>query len=190
LSEITVAKEGERLYLDSMVIIAYLQKSHRLHAKATSIMSKIEQSKFEGVVSSLTLMEFIKILRGAFIRSGNKDMKAIEDAIREMVKVLYHIDNLYFVEGRPPEFCLMDEIKTVFFHNISQIAFEMICKYRGRIKDSSGELEHYGLSPMDVLHLALAKKLGCDKIVTDDWAFKDAEKEITPLILTDFKAYW
>jgi predicted nucleic acid-binding protein len=190
LSEIIVAREGERLYLDSMVIIGFLKKDHRLHAKATDIMAKIEKMKFEGIISSLTLMEFIKILRDALIKAGMTDMKQIEDTIREMVKALYCIENLYFVEGRPPEFSLMDEIKTVYFHSISQNAFEMICKYCGRRRDSSKGAEHYGLSPMDVLHLALAKKLGCDKIVTDDWAFKDAETEMTPLLLTDSYAFW
>lgn len=191
MSEITIAREGERLYLDSVVIIAYLQKGHRLHSKAKDIFLKIEQDKFEGVVSSLAMMEFVDILRNGLIESGNRKMQEIEDIIREMIRNLYRIDNLSFVEGRPPEFLLMEEVKNVYFHVISHTAFEMICKYCGKIKiDASDTVEYYGLSPMDTLHLTLAKKLGCDKIVTDDWAFKDAGKEMTPLVLTDSNAYW
>lgn len=192
MSQPTIATRGEMLYLDSCVIIAFFTKTHPFHAKAKDMLSKIENKKFTGVVSSLSLMEFIKILREALVESGQLgSMSDIESVIKQHLKVLYVIDNIRFVEGRPPEFEPIPEIESVYFYLISHNGLKIISQYCGHVElDNNENRKHDGLSPLDALHVALAKFLGCDKLVTTDWDFRECQNEITPLILEDRHSIW
>ena len=186
LSEIVVVSRGERLYLDTMVIVAYFHKGHRLHANAEKLIANIEKVKYEGVISSLTLMEFIKVLRDACVEDNRMNIAENEEEIKSKINYLYRINNLCFVEGRPPEFDAMEEVKSVYFNTISQKAFEILCKHCGSIiKNKDEEFEHQGVHAMDALHLALAKVLDCDKIVTDENAFREVKSELDVLMLND-----
>lgn len=186
-----IAMKGERLYLDSCVIIAYFSRRHHFHRKAKDILSKIENDKFVGVISFLSLMEFMKILRQALVKSGLGSMDDVENTIKEHLKVLFVLDNIRFVEGRPPELEPIPEIKSAFFYTISCDSFRILSKYRGCIKiDEKQTPTHDGLSPSDAIHIALAKHLGCDKLVTTDWDFKECQDEITPLVLGDRNSIW
>lgn len=191
MSEIVVASQGDRLYLDTMVIIAYFHKGHRLHSKADKMITNIEKVKYEGVISSLTLMEFIKVLREGYIETNRMNIAENEKEIKSKIDILYRINNLCFVEGRPPEFDAMDEIKSVYFNAVTQKAFEIFCKHCGTIrKNQDDEIEHQGIHAMDALHLALAKVLDCDKIVTDEDAFKEVKNELVVLMLNDANAFF
>lgn len=191
MRQLTIATKGERLYLDSCIIIAYFTSFHPFHAKAKDILSKIESNKFTGIISSLCLMEFMKILREALVESGLRAMDEVEKIIKEHLKTLFMTDNIRFVEGRPPEFEPISEVKTAYFYIISHDSFRVLSQYCGCVKlDENQNPMHDGLSPSDAVHIALAKHVGCDKLVTTDWDFKECQSEITPLILGDSNAIW
>lgn len=192
MSEIVVAKKDDRLYLDTMIIIAYFHKGHRLHSKAEQIIVNIQKEKYEGIVSLLTLMEFVKVLREAFVKQNHMNIAENDKDINTKIGQLFRINNLCFVEGRAPEFKdSLSEADNVYFNSVSQKAFEIMSKYIGKIaKDENDEMEHKGIHAMDAFHIALAKAIACDKIVTDDYAFWDTKDEIIPLVITDVNAYF
>jgi predicted nucleic acid-binding protein len=191
LSEVVVASKGERLYLDTMVIVAYFHKGHRLHTNAEKLITNIEKVKYEGVISSLTLMEFIKVLRDAYVEDNRMNIAENEKEIRSKINYLYRINNLCFVEGRPPEFDAMEEVKSVYFNAVSQKAFEILCTNCGSvIKNMNEEFEHEGVHAMDALHLALAKVLNCDKIVTDENAFREVKAGLEVLMLNSANSFF
>jgi len=192
LTQPVIATRGEKLYLDSCVLVAYFTKHHPSHRKAKDILSKIEEAKFSGIISSLCLMEFMKILREFFVESGQLgSMSAIENELKEFLKVLYSINNIYFVEGRAPEFKPIPDIKSAYFYVIAHNSFTVLSKYCGCVKiDEKQDRRHDGLSPSDAFHVAIAKYLGCDKLVTTDWDFKECQDEVTPLILGDYNCIW
>lgn len=174
------------------MIIAYFTKHDKFHNKAKDILSKIESEKFIGVISALCLMEFIKILREALVESGRfGNMDDVENTIRDFIKALYHIDNIHFVEGRPPEFEPIPDIENVYYYVISHDSLRILSQHHGNIGINNARNRfHDGISQSDAFHVALAKHLGCDKLVTTDWDFKDCQNEITPLVLGDNNSMW
>jgi hypothetical protein len=100
--------------------------------------------------------------------------------------------NIYFIEGRPPDFKLMPEVEHLYYHVVSNEALGILraCTGRPDIEPHTGGTVHFGLHAPDVFHIVLAKKLQCDKLATFEWNFKEAEKEIVPLILQDYNAIW
>lgn len=43
--------------------------------------------------------------------------------------------------------------------------------------------EHDGVHAMDVLHIVIAKRMGCSNIATDDRDFEETRSEIEPMLL-------
>jgi len=191
----TVARRGERLYIDSNILVYYFYTKQRndLSKKAQNLLQKIESAKFEGVISSFTLMEVMKSLRELLIKYGNvRKVTDIENIIREQIFGLFAIRNIRFVEGRPPDFTPMSEVKELLFCKICNEAFSILCKCTGKpdYDQETGQVVHKGLHAPDILHIVLAKELQCDKLATFEWNFREAQKEIVPLILQDRNTFW
>jgi len=191
----TFASKGERLYIDSNVLVYYFytKQQRDFSKKAQALLKKIENTKFEGVISSFTLMEVIKSLRELLVKYGNiRKVADIEEIIRQQISGLFAIRNIRFVEGRPPDFTPMPEVKELYFCTVCNEALGIISECTGKpdIDRGTGEVVHRGLHAPDILHVALAKKLQCDKLATFEWNFQETIKEIVPLILQDHNAIW
>jgi len=191
----TIASRGERLYIDSMVLIYYFYSKQRkdFSEKAKIFLQKIERAKFEGVISSLTLMEVIKSLRELLIKYGNiRKIAEIEEIIRQQISGLFAIGNIRFVEGRPPDFRPVPEAEELYFCTVCNEALAILHECTGKpdYDREEDKIVHKGLHAPDILHIVLAKKLQCDKLATFEWNFREAEKEIVPLILQDPNAIW
>jgi len=192
---LTIARKGERLYIDANVLVYYFYSKQRkdFFKKAQNLLQKIENNKFEGIISSLTLMEVIKSLRELLVKYGNiRRSKEIEEIIRQQIHQLFTFRNIRFVEGRPPELIPMPESEKLYFCTVCNEALAILHRCTGKtdVDRVTGEFVHRGLSAPDILHVVLANKLQCDKLATFEWNFKEAKEEIVPLILQDYDAYW
>ena len=187
---LTIANKGERIYIDTNVLVYYFYTKQRgdFSAIAKSFLQRVEKAKFEGVISSLTLMELIKSLRELLVKYGHiKDSKTIEEIISKIVSQLYAVNNIHFVEGRPPDFEPATEVEKLYYYVMSHESLKLLQLCKGRIsaESDSGEPKHEGLHPLDVLHVVLAKRLNCDKIATFERNFRESASEVVPLILQD-----
>ena len=192
---VTTASRGERLYIDANVIVYYFYTRQRedFSRKARNLLQKIENNKFEGVVSSLTLMEVMKSLRELLVRYGGiHRVDEVEKIIREALSALFAIRNIRIVEGRPPEFKPMRETQELHFCTVCNEALGILreCPGKPHVDRETGETVHMGLHVPDFFHVVLAKKCQCDKLATFDWDFKEAQNEIVPLILQDYNTIW
>jgi len=193
----TIARKGERIYIDSNVFVYCFYSKHKpnLYAKAKDFLSKVENGKFVGIVSSATIMEIIKSLRELLVKYGRvKSTQDVETLVQQCISPLFSIppDRMKFLEGRPPDLIPMPEAKEMYYYNVSNEALRTMQKYPGKIGTDmdTGEPEHKGLHAVDTFHVVLAKKLQCDKLATFAWEFKETAAEITPLILIDNNAFW
>ena len=191
----TIANKGERIYIDTNVLVYYFYTKQRkdLSDKAKLFLQRIESSKFEGIISSITLMELIKSLRELLIKFGKmRDMDTVEAVILQQIKELYAINHMHFVEGHPPEFEPLEEVEELYYYTISNESLKLIQQCKGKVwaDRETGEPEHAGLHPIDIIHIVLAKQLHCNKIATFEWNFKEASTEVVPLILQDQNTLW
>lgn len=191
----TIASKGERLYLDANVLVYYSYSKQRndFFRRAKALLQKIESGKFEGVISSLALMELIKSLRQLLIEHGGvRSVEDIEKIILQQIRQLFSIRNIRIVEGRPPDFKPMPEVKDLFYCTVCNEAIAVLqeCPGKPDVDRRTGRVVHMGFHAPDVLHIVLAQKLQCDKLATFEWNFKEAQREITPLILQDHNAIW
>jgi len=196
----TEARKGDRIYIDSNVLVYCFYSKYRTdyylydyHNKAKDFLSKVQSGKFEGITSSITIMEFVKILRESFIEYGKmKSMRDVEERVRECVSALFSIKHIKIIEGRVPELKPMFEAENLYYYAVSNEALQIMQRYVGKIVTDveTGEPKHSGLHPTDAFHVVLAKQLKCDKLATFAWEFKETEREITPLILIDHNTFW
>jgi predicted nucleic acid-binding protein len=190
-----VACKGEKLYIDANVLVHFLYTKQRqdFSKKAKNLLQKIENRHFQGVISSLALMELIKSLRELLIAYGNvRKTDDVEKIIREQISNLFKIKNIVFFEGRPPDLEPMPEALGLYYCEVCNEALTLLYKCTGKasLDNETGKIIHKGLHTADVFHVVLARKSHCNKIATFEWNFKEAEKEITPLILQDYDSIW
>lgn len=189
------AVKGERIYLDANVLVYYFysKQNQRFHIKAKKLLEKIENKKYEGIISSLTLMELIKSLRELLIKySGIRRMDDVEKIVRDSISKLFTIRNMYFMVGYNEAIPVLSETKELYYNTVSKEAFDIMCNCSGKCDYAynSGEIEHKGLHAPDVFHVVLAKKCKCDKLATFEWNFLQTKNEISPIVLQDSNAYW
>jgi len=192
---LTIANSGERIYIDTNVLVYFFYTKQRkdFSDKAKLFLGKVETSKFEGVISSITLMELIKCLRELLVKFGKiYDLNRVDEIICQQIKVLYSIDNIRFAEGRPPEYDPTTEVENLYYYAVSNESLKLIQSCKGKVYPdyNTGVAEHTGLHPIDIIHVVLAKQLQCDKIATFEWNFKETANEVTPLILQDSNSVW
>lgn len=190
-----IAQKGDRIYIDTNVLVYFFYTKHRadFSQQAKRFLMEIEKSKFEGVISSITLMELINCMRELLVAYGNvKDVSAVDQIVSQQLKVLYSIANIHFVEGYPPDFELSPDIEQLYYSTVSNNSLRLIQACKGKILPdyNTGKVEHKGLHPIDIIHVVLAKQLHCDKIATFEWNFQETAAEVTPLILQDHNTVW
>lgn len=189
-----IARKGDRIYIDANVLVYYFYSKYRpyFYQKANDFLLKVQGGKFEGVISCITIMEFIKSLRELFVEYGKiGSMQEVENLVQQFVRDVFSIAHLKFVGGCPadmgPTFRTEELYKAV-----SSKALQIMQKYPGKIGTSAeaGEPEHEGIHTADAFHVILAKRLQCNKLATFAWEFKQTASEITPLILIDHDTFW
>lgn len=192
---LTIANKGDRIYIDTNVLVYFFYSKQRgdLSDKAKRFLKEIEKEKFEGIISSITLIELIKCLRELLVKFGGiADINKVDEIIGQQLKVLYSINNIHFVEGYPPKFEISPDVDQLYYSTVSNNSLKLIQAYKGRVLPdyNTGKAEHQGLHPIDIIHVVLAKQLHCDKIATFEWNFQETSGEVTPLILQDRYSVW
>jgi len=176
-----------RLYIDSNVLIFYYITKFdvRFSTICREFLKKVESGKYEGVVSLLGLMELVKQIRELLVKSGTYDPSDWQASIRKAIEGIYSIKNVKIVEGSQNERRPFGMVSELSHSEIAWESFDIITKYHGKIKEGKNGLEHDGIHPVDALHVALAKRMGCTMIATFDRDFRETAPEVQSLLLQD-----
>jgi predicted nucleic acid-binding protein len=152
---------------------------------AKRFLQRVQDGKYEGVVSLLTLMELTKNVRSLCVKLlGEYDSRSWNERMAEAYKVINSIKNIKIIEGNPDERVGTALIKDILYSDIVKEAHSILAKYSGKVYDDPEKgFIHSGLNCVDGLHIILAKRTGCYKIATFDNGFLETASEIVPLLL-------
>jgi predicted nucleic acid-binding protein len=175
----------EKVYIDSSVLVSCASTNHPFWPYATNFLGKVQHGNYEGITSTLALMECITGIRGILAHQGIRDTKKWEKAVKDHFDALYKMQNLRFIDGTPAD------PKTEFDWRLSDVLFEslaILVKYSGKaVEDRQNrklsKLKHDGLYAPDAIHVVLAKRSGCSRLATFDQDFLESKKEIQPIVL-------
>jgi predicted nucleic acid-binding protein len=130
-------------------------------------------------------MELVKQLRELLVKA-NVCMKADwEQAVKIAFESIYKMQNMKIIEGTLTEKGEVDPCTLLTHSEVAWDSFNLMTKYCGSVKLKNNVLVHDGIHPVDAVHVALAKKLGCSMIATLDRDFKETDSEVKSLILLD-----
>ncbi len=177
----------ERLYIDTQVFVYYFvtEEKPEFSDIAKRFLQKIEDGKYEGVVSLLTLMELTKTVRNLCVKLMSEYYaKTWNERMAEAYKVINSFKNIRIIEGNPDERVGTALIKDILYSEIAKEAHGILAKYAGKVFNDRREgLVHSGINCVDSLHIVSARKTGCYKIATFDNGFLETTSEIVPLML-------
>jgi predicted nucleic acid-binding protein len=183
--------------LDANIILALAagkEKEPDQFRLASEIFEKIKDGEYLGVISSLTLMEIMAVLRTQKGREQNNlksltSDKQIEYVLNESKKMydnlmgeVMRLPNIKFELGKP-----------VDTRKILDISFDIMQQSRGKVRfyDKCKKCgtkgitysAFKGLGSDDMLHALIAKETGCDYLITFDSDFEELKnyEEIEPL---------
>jgi predicted nucleic acid-binding protein len=156
----------EAVYIDSNIFIYHLFEPD--YHWANSFLRNVEEGKYCGVVSHLTILETISRGRRLLTENTRLTQKEVNDQVLEGVKIFWAMKNLEIA----PENTAID-LKCIF-----DDALNCIQKYQGRLIMVREKKVHKGMYAADVIHLAIAKKVGCKRIVTSDGDFREIDPAI------------
>jgi predicted nucleic acid-binding protein len=188
-----------KAYLDAGVLVAYgLKDRDRYYAKAKEVMDHILKGDYKGVVSVLSLLETMDVIRKRLVsktskdfldrKSGQERKKYIEEESKKLYSVL--VDCL--TEAAKNEKILMVDFGRLAVSELLEFCNDLLVKTFGDIRfyprcwQCDAEFEHYeykGLGPVDAMHFNLAKKTPCDVFITTDKGFSGLDGDIAVSIL-------
>lgn len=168
----------KRYYIDTNVLVNYAvgHDVQDFHESAERFLEKVEDGTYEGILSPLTILEYISVVRRILANESHvQDTEKREEAIREAISFFIELDNVVTVKFEPNEVPRMTEgegqISSVFVE-----AYNIILTY------NEGRLAAHGkykfLSAADAIHLVLADLVGCDGIASFDKDFENTEDEL------------
>lgn len=168
-------------YLDANVLLSFsagVKRSPKQYKNATIIMNEIKSGKTIGVISSLTLLEVLAVLRTIQSKQthilknmdDNEQLSFVLDQSRilydKLVNELLKLPNIEFVKGVDVNLAVaMDQA----FDTLQKIKGKM--KYIPNCKRCGHEEYHYtykALGSADMLHSLMAKYTNCDDLITFD----------------------
>ena len=130
-------------------------------------------------------MELIKQIRELLVKADVCMKADWERAIKSAFEAIYKMQNIKIIEGTVAEKGQLDSITLLTHSEIAWDSFNIMNKYCGAVKVTNGSLFHDGIHPVDAVHIALAKRMGCSAIATLDRDFKETDGEVPSLILMD-----
>lgn len=179
--------ENNRIYIDTNVLINWLFGVTATTVKpATDFIKDVENGRYKGVISYLTLNELLKVIRNIMVQQGKTDPALWKSKGKDAINKIYKIkkDNMEIVSGITTD-CKKsgDEL---LFGKISDQAYTVMEKYPGRTLQGVREKDkHKGMSTVDTFHVILAKIFNCDKIASFDDDFQEANSEIKQLVVKE-----
>lgn len=174
---------ANRIYLDSGVLIKWQYgDSHTLPA-AQRFLKDVSSGKYEGIISLLAVKEFVKFIRNLSVANGDNDPQKWLEREKRLLDVIWRLKGVKIIEGTSEERAVSGT--NLSFADVSMEALTLMKKYGGSVKrnPNTNKMEHDGIHPMDALHIAVAKGMGCSKIATFDNDFIETKAEIEPMRL-------
>ena len=152
--------------------------------KAQKFLNEVSSGKYEGIISLLAVKEFVKFIRNLSVTSygENNPQKWLQREER-LLKSVWKIKGVKIIEGKSEERIVSGT--TLAFADVSMEALTLLRKYGGSVKrdPTTNKMVHDGLAPMDTLHIAVAKGMGCSKIATFDKDFNETKGELESMYL-------
>jgi predicted nucleic acid-binding protein len=182
-----------RLYIDTNVLLHYLKTNYRpdFANLARDLVQKIEDGSYEGVVSTLTLAELMKVLREMIVTfEHGHDPTDWNDQIEKGFRSIFSIGNIKVVKQY-----VKRNNQPLLFDDVVEEGLRIMKQFPGNIveKDdketNTKKYRHNGIHSVDAYHIKLAKELQCAKIATFDNDFDETRAEIVPLILHKDKSW-
>ena len=176
---------SQRVYVDSTVLVFNFitQFDPRFSRAAKEFLKRVESGKYEGIISLFVLMELAKQIRELMVKANVCRPQDWQDSIKIAIEAIYKMQNMKIVEGNSAERKSLTTALSLLHSEIAWDSFDIMSKYHGSTKQKNGELEHDGIHPVDALHIALAKRMGCALIATLDHDFRETDHEIKSLLL-------
>ena len=177
----------QRIYIDSNILLNWLFGVSTTKVKPSSdFLNEVIAGKFEGIITSLTLNEVIKVTRNIMTGNGKTEPGYWKSKEKEAMRKIFELPAKNVIISNDVLENLELSEDELNFEKISDEALTLIKKYQGSTKiNEDGKTEHDGLSTVDSLHLAIAKKIACDKIATADADFKETEAELPVLFVKE-----
>jgi len=188
-----------KAYMDAGVLVAFGLGHDDLHyPKAKQVIDEIMQGKYRGVVSVLSLLETMDVIRKRLVSNTPKnvldaqtDFQRREYIWRESEKRYGTlIDNLTRAVKAKQMFIVnfngvniaevLTMCKDLLLKNFGDIRFFNHCWLCRRTYE---HYEYKGLGPMDAMHFDLAKRIHCDLFITTDKSFSGLDGEIAVSVL-------
>jgi predicted nucleic acid-binding protein len=190
-------------YLDSSIIVSYqLGPTDRFYSQAKRIIEvETKQRRLTGLVSMLTLMEVIDVIRRRVTeRTGRATLDALDDPsknscvkaesdrkIKGLIQVLTQMEEQGLV--------LFGDFTPLDLKNIMNDVYSYSKTYFGMVKKyfmcqvCKATFEHYsykGLGWIDLMHAFLALGFFADGLITADRSFAhlSADSKFSSLVIT------
>lgn len=176
----------KKAYLDSNILLSLSageKKESDQYRLAVRILDEIKNGKIEAVISSLTLMEVLAVLRMQKGREkhnldGLTSEKQLEYVLKEsgemygtLVGELLKLTNIKFDLGKHTDLNkLMDQAFTILQKTKGKVKFYNRCTRCGT--KNLNYSAYKGLGSDDLIHALLAKDSGCDQLITFDRDFE------------------
>lgn len=174
----------KRAYLDSNIILAYAAgpiKEPEQYSKAKKIFEEIKSNQFIGIISILTLMETLGVMRAQ--KAREKEQLLGLDRKDQLYYVLKESKEMYDVTTH--EILQMPNVKleagkVIDMKKLFEMAYEIMLQVRGNVKfrryckkcgSDNSFFDYKGLGTDDIIHILLAKEIGCDIFITFDSDF-------------------
>lgn len=188
-----------KAYMDAGVLVAYGLGSVDMHyRKAKQVIDEVTKGKYRGVVSVLSLLETMDVIRKRLVNQTPRDFLDVrsdlqrKEYIRQESEKRYSalIDNLTKAAKAKKMFIV--NFDGVNIAEVLAICNNLLSKNFGDIRffPRCGlcrmEYEHYeykGIGPVDAMHFDLAKRVGCDLFITTDKSFGGLDEEIAVSVI-------
>jgi len=180
----------KKAYLDANILLALSvgeKKERDQYKLAVRILDEIKDGKIEAVISSLTLMEVIAVLRTQKGREKHKldgltDEKQLEYVLNgsnemygSLMGELLRLTNIKFDLGKHTDLNkLMDQAFGILQKTKGKVRFYNRCTRCGTQNVNYSAFK--GVGSDDVIHALLAKDVGCDQLITFDRDFEDLKE--------------
>jgi len=172
---------NERVYIDTNVFLYLFKATYRpdLTRKASGFLRKVEAGQYDGVLSTVVLLELVKTIRQVTVEFDRITKPAVwEKDVQKAISWIYSLKNVKFIEGAEPL------SSSLGYRLLAEDSLKTLLSFPGTHKyNDTFDPRHDGLSPIDAMHLELAKKSGCSCIATFDSDFTESDGYVPVLNL-------
>jgi predicted nucleic acid-binding protein len=187
----------KKAYLDANILLAKAagpQKEPDQFPLAEKIFNQIKNGEFEAVISSLTLMEVIAVLR----TQKGREKEKLDGLTRDKQLEYVHKESKSMYDNIIGELLQLPYVKfdlggRTDMKKLFDMAFDIMLETKGKVRfyqnckrcDSKNVLysSYKGLGSDDIIHALFAKDVGCDLFLTFDGDFDELKRneKIIPL---------